>query len=63
MTATNKTFYRHLKKQGFPREPDGFKIEVQCWNCNLGAAVNGGVCPHKEKGRVGTAVRLPTDAK
>lgn len=26
--------------------PDG--IQVLCWNCNCGRAMNNGVCPHKE---------------
>jgi len=49
LTHTEKTFYRHLKKLGYPAKPDGFTVEVQCWNCNLGAEGNGGTCPHKEK--------------
>jgi len=47
-THTEKTFYRHLKKLGYPVNPDGFNIEVQCWNCNAGAEANRGICPHKE---------------
>jgi len=27
--------------------PDLSRYETQCFNCNLGAKVNGGVCPHK----------------
>jgi len=53
MTWTEKTFYRHLKKMGYPPAPDGFGIEVQCWNCNAGAEANRGVCPHKERTGVG----------
>jgi len=49
LTHTNKTFYRHLKKLGYPAKPDGFRVEVQRWNCNLGSEGNGGTCPHKEK--------------
>lgn len=49
ITNTEKTFYRHLKKLGYPARPDGFRVEVQCWNCNLGAEGNRGICPHKEK--------------
>lgn len=49
LTHTEKTFYRHLKKMGYPARPDGFRVEVQCWNCNLGAEGNRGICPHKEK--------------
>ena len=28
--------------------PPGF--QVLCWNCNLGKKLNGGVCPHQQKG-------------
>lgn len=38
------TFYRMLKRQGYPT---GF--QVLCFNCNVGRARNGGVCPHKLK--------------
>lgn len=34
-------FYRWLKNNGFPK---GFR--VLCFNCNIGRALNGGVCPH-----------------
>jgi hypothetical protein len=27
--------------------PNHTKYETQCYNCNLGAKANGGVCPHK----------------
>lgn len=63
LTHTEKTFYRHLKKLGYPTTPDGFRIEVQCWNCNAGAEANKGVCPHKERARAGDYVGLPADAK
>jgi hypothetical protein len=36
-------FYAWLKRQGWP---EGFA--VRCWNCNSGAMVNGGICPHEE---------------
>lgn len=29
--------------------PDFTKYETQCFNCNTGAHMNGGVCPHKVK--------------
>lgn len=29
------------------RRHDFTRYETQCFNCNLGASVNGGVCPHK----------------
>lgn len=62
-TGTEKTFYRHLKKMGYPATPDGFNIEVQCWNCNSGAEANRGVCPHKESARVDARIGLPADTK
>lgn len=34
-------FYTWLLEE---HRPD---IEVACWNCNCGRAMNGGVCPHK----------------
>lgn len=37
-------FYAWLKKQGWPA---GFR--VRCWNCNSGAALNGGICPHEAR--------------
>jgi hypothetical protein len=49
VTNTDKTFYRHLKKVGYPAKPDGFRVEVQCWDCNLGAEGKRGICPHEEK--------------
>jgi hypothetical protein len=56
LTQSDKTFYGHLKKLGFPANPDGFKVEVQCWNCNLGAEGNHRICPHKRKERAGGEV-------
>jgi hypothetical protein len=47
LVQAEKTFYRHIKAAGFPARPDGFNIEIQCWNCNLGAEMNSGICPHK----------------
>lgn len=35
------SFYRWLRRNGFP---EGF--QTLCYNCNLGRANNGGVCPH-----------------
>lgn len=35
------SFYGWLRRHGFP---PGF--QVLCYNCNLGRAKNGGVCPH-----------------
>lgn len=36
------TFYRWLRKSRFP---EGF--QTLCYNCNMGRAKNGGVCPHE----------------
>lgn len=36
------SFYAWLRRKGFP---PGF--QVLCFNCNLGRAKNGGVCPHQ----------------
>lgn len=35
--------YRSLYKRGFPKE--GYRL--MCFNCNLGRARNGGICPHE----------------
>lgn len=43
------TFYRLLKKRGFP---PGFR--VLCFNCNCGRRVNRGRCPHEDE-RAATA--------
>lgn len=32
----------YLKRMGYPEG-----IQVSCWNCNCGRALNGGICPHK----------------
>ena len=37
-------FYRWLKKHKYPK---GYR--VLCYNCNVGAYRNGGVCPHEKK--------------
>lgn len=37
-------FYGWLRKNGFP---PGYR--VLCFNCNLGRAKNGGVCPHETR--------------
>ena len=40
---TGISFYRWLKRKKFP---SGF--QTLCFNCNIGRALNGGICPHKE---------------
>jgi len=44
------TFYRHLRRQKYPKEVDGMKLRVLCHNCNqsLGSY---GYCPHQEPER------------
>lgn len=37
------SIYHWLKKVGFPKDD----YQCMCFNCNLGRAKNGGVCPHK----------------
>jgi hypothetical protein len=34
---------RDLKRRGWPKDEG---IGIECFNCNMGAARNGGVCPH-----------------
>jgi hypothetical protein len=41
---TGDKMYRWLKKNNYPEG-----LRVLCHNCNWGAYVNGGVCPHKNK--------------
>lgn len=35
-------FYYRIIKEGFPD-----RLTILCFNCNIGRALNGGVCPHK----------------
>lgn len=35
---------RWLKKNNYPTD----NFQLLCWNCNMGKARNGGICPHKE---------------
>ena len=39
-------FYCWLRKNNYPK---GF--QVLCFNCNCGRSINGGICPHKVKGK------------
>lgn len=34
-------FYSSIIKSGFPND-----LQILCWNCNCGRALNGGICPH-----------------
>ncbi len=36
-------FYRWIIKNDYPSD-----LQTLCFNCNLGRALNGGVCPHEE---------------
>jgi hypothetical protein len=38
-----RRFYMWLRKNNYPA---GY--QVQCFNCNLGRSINGGICPHEE---------------
>lgn len=35
--------HRLIKKEGYPLD----KYQILCYNCNMGKALNNGVCPHK----------------
>ncbi len=41
--TSGSQFYRDIIKQNFPKN-----YQLLCFNCNLGRARNGGVCPHQE---------------
>lgn len=41
--TSGSQFYRDIIKQNFPPI-----YQILCFNCNLGRARNGGVCPHQE---------------
>ncbi len=41
--GNNDGVVRDLKRRGWPK--DGYTI--LCFNCNMGKAVNGGICPHQ----------------
>ena len=43
--GTGSVFYNRIKKEGFPMDR-GYQVE--CWNCNCGARIAGGICPHQE---------------
>lgn len=42
--SSGKHFYSWLKARGWPNQP---RLQVLCFNCNIGRAVAGGVCPHQ----------------
>ena len=37
--------YEYLVTHGF--DTNGYELQTECWNCNLGKSANGGICPHK----------------
>lgn len=37
--------YAYLARHKYPQKP---KLQVLCYNCNLGRAKNSGTCPHKD---------------
>lgn len=42
VTGFGDKFYRFLRKNGFPKNP---QLQVLCYNCNCGKRANGGSCP------------------
>lgn len=46
-TASSYSFYLKLK-----RDPIRDDLQILCFNCNLGKAVNGGICPHVQNNRI-----------
>jgi hypothetical protein len=42
-SRASETFYRWLKNNNYP---DGYR--TFCYNCNIGAYHNNGVCPHQD---------------
>lgn len=50
MGGPGSTIFAWLVKNGFPK--DG-RFRLLCYNCNLGRAFNGGVCPHESLKRQG----------
>lgn len=40
----NLSLWHDLRRRGFP---DKHRYQVLCYNCNMGRAANGGVCPHE----------------
>lgn len=41
-------FYAYLRRNGFPKD----NYRLLCYNCNIGAYKNGGICPHQTGGKV-----------
>lgn len=57
-------FYRHIVARKFPKN-----YQLLCFNCNMGRARNGGICPHQEgsetipKGSTAKRPEVPTVPK
>ena len=32
------------------KEPNSERYRIECFNCNIGARINNGICPHKSRG-------------
>lgn len=45
--ASPDSILRDLRARGWPKDAG---IRPECFNCNMGANRNGGVCPHKDLG-------------
>lgn len=45
-------FYRWIVKNNFPKD-----YQLLCYNCNLGRARNGGICPHRKGSEIRSADR------
>lgn len=41
--TSGSMFYRKIVRENFPAN-----YQILCYNCNLGRARNGGICPHQE---------------
>jgi hypothetical protein len=41
--TSGSQFYRQIIQQNFPKN-----YQILCYNCNLGRARNGGICPHQK---------------
>lgn len=43
--TSSQQLWLQIRREGFPD-----RYRIQCFNCNCGRALNGGVCPHETKG-------------
>lgn len=50
--GSNRMWFE-IRRRGYPD-----RYRILCWNCNLGRARNGGVCPHVQAGPLRTEVDL-----